>query len=59
VPELSKFLDCCGHLMRVRIEYLLVLSFRGNNVISGGIVKATQKIQRIPIILVQFAELLG
>jgi hypothetical protein len=45
--------------MRVRIEYLLVLSFRGNNVISGGIVKATQKIQRIPIILVQFAELLG
>jgi hypothetical protein len=45
--------------MHVRIGYLLVLSFRENNVISGGIVNATQKIQSIQIILVQFAELLG
>ena len=59
MPKLLKLLNCCSHLMHVHIGYLLVLSFRENNVISSGIVNATQKNQRIQIILAQFAELLG
>jgi hypothetical protein len=56
MPELSKLLDFCSHLMHVRFDYFLV---RVDNVISGGIVNATQKIQCNQIILVQFTELLG